>query len=154
MAARRTSWGSPMRSSMAPTSSLGRLTGPIRWAGAAEARGREFADSKVSGAAPAPYRALELMMAAKAAERCEAFADEDEALADLIMSPETRASLYAFDLVQRRARKPAGAPDATLARPVTKVGVVGAGLMATQLAILFLRRLQCPGGSPDFDQER
>jgi 3-hydroxyacyl-CoA dehydrogenase/enoyl-CoA hydratase/carnithine racemase len=118
------------------------------------ARGREFADSKVSGAAPAPYRALELMMAAKAAERCEAFASEDEALADLIMSPEARASLYAFDLVQRRARKPAGAPDATLARPITKIGVVGAGLMATQLALLFLRRLQVPVVITDVDQER
>jgi 3-hydroxyacyl-CoA dehydrogenase/enoyl-CoA hydratase/carnithine racemase len=120
----------------------------------AVARGREFADSKVSGAAPAPYRALELMMAAKTAERSEAFAAEDEALADLIMSPETRASLYAFDLVQRRARKPAGAPDATLARPVTKVGIVGAGLMATQLALLFLRRLQVPVVITDVDQER
>jgi 3-hydroxyacyl-CoA dehydrogenase/enoyl-CoA hydratase/carnithine racemase len=118
------------------------------------ARGREFADSKVSGAAPAPYRALELMMAAKTAERSNAFSAEDEALADLIMSPETRASLYAFDLVQRRSRKPAGAPEATLARPVTKVGVVGAGLMATQLALLFLRRLQVPVVITDVDQER
>jgi 3-hydroxyacyl-CoA dehydrogenase/enoyl-CoA hydratase/carnithine racemase len=118
------------------------------------ARGREFVDSKVSGAAPAPYRALELMTAAKTAERTEAFAAEDEALADLIMCPETRASLYAFDLVQKRARKPAGAPDATLARPVTKVGVIGAGLMATQLALLFLRRLQVPVVITDLDQER
>jgi 3-hydroxyacyl-CoA dehydrogenase/enoyl-CoA hydratase/carnithine racemase len=118
------------------------------------ARGREFVDSKVSGAAPAPYRALELMTAAKTAERTEAFAAEDEALADLIMCPERRASLYAFDLVQKRARKPAGAPDATLARPVTKVGVVGAGLMATQLALLFLRRLQVPVVITDLDQER
>jgi 3-hydroxyacyl-CoA dehydrogenase/enoyl-CoA hydratase/carnithine racemase len=118
------------------------------------ARGREFVDSKVSGAAPAPYRALELMTAAKTAERNEAFAAEDQALADLIMCPETRASLYAFDLVQKRARKPAGAPDATLARPVTKVGIVGAGLMATQLALLFLRRLQTPVVITDLDQER
>ena len=118
------------------------------------ARGREFADSKVSGAAPAPYRALELMMAAKTAERSNAFSAEDEALADLIMSPETRASLYAFDLVQRRSRKPAGAPEATRARPVTKVGVVGAGLMATQLALLLLRRLQVPVVITDVDQER
>jgi 3-hydroxyacyl-CoA dehydrogenase len=118
------------------------------------ARGREFADSKVFGAAPAPYRALELMAAATSAERSEAFAAEDEALADLIMSAETRASLYAFDLVHRRARKPAGAPDVTLARPVTKVGIVGAGLMATQLALLFLRRLQVPVVITDVDQER
>jgi 3-hydroxyacyl-CoA dehydrogenase/enoyl-CoA hydratase/carnithine racemase len=116
-------------------------------------RGREFVDSKVSGAAPAPYKALDLMTAAKTTERSEAFAAEDQALADLIMSPETRANLYAFDLVQKRARKPAGAPDATLARPVTKVGIVGAGLMATQLALLLLRRLQVPVVITDLDQE-
>ena len=115
---------------------------------------REFVDSKVLGAAPAPYRALELMAAAKAADRTEAYAAEDEALADLIMTPELRASLYAFDLVRKRARKPAGAPDATLARPVTKVGIIGAGLMATQLALLFLRRLQVPVVITDIDQER
>ncbi len=46
------------------------------------------------------------------------------------MSEELRSGLYAFDLVQRRAKRPAGAPDKGLARPVTKVGIVGAGLMA------------------------
>jgi 3-hydroxyacyl-CoA dehydrogenase/enoyl-CoA hydratase/carnithine racemase len=118
------------------------------------ARGHSFADSKVFGASPGPYRALELMAAARSTERAVAYAAEDEALADLIMSPELRANLYAFDLVQKRARKPAGAPDPTLARPVTKVGVVGAGLMASQLAILFLRRLQVPVVVTDLDQER
>jgi 3-hydroxyacyl-CoA dehydrogenase/enoyl-CoA hydratase/carnithine racemase len=118
------------------------------------ARGRTFVDSKVFGAAPGPYRALELMAAARTLDRIEAYAAEDEALADLIMSPELRASLYAFDLVQKRARKPAGAPDPTLARPVTKVGIVGAGLMASQLAILFLRRLRVPVVISDLDRER
>jgi 3-hydroxyacyl-CoA dehydrogenase len=118
------------------------------------AQGRSFVDSKVFGASPGPYRALELMTAAKASDRAEAYAAEDEALADLIMSPELRASLYAFDLVQKRARKPAGAPDTTLARPVTKIGIVGAGLMASQLAVLFLRRLQVPVVITDLDQER
>jgi len=118
------------------------------------ARGRTFVDSKVFGASPGPYRALELMAAARISDRIEAYAAEDEALADLIMSPELRASLYAFDLVQRRARKPAGAPDPTLARPVTKVGIVGAGLMASQLAILFLRRLRVPVVISDLDRER
>jgi 3-hydroxyacyl-CoA dehydrogenase/enoyl-CoA hydratase/carnithine racemase len=118
------------------------------------ARGHSFADSKVFGASPGPYRALELMAAARSADRAAAYAAEDEALADLIMSPELRASLYAFDLVRKRARKPAGAPDTTQARPVTKVGIVGAGLMASQLAILFLRRLQVPVVIIDLDQER
>ena len=118
------------------------------------ARGRSFADSKVFGASPGPYRALELMAASRSADRAAAYAAEDEALADLIMSPELRANLYAFDLVRKRARRPAGAPDPTLARPVTKVGIVGAGLMASQLTIVFLRRLNVPVVITDLDQER
>jgi 3-hydroxyacyl-CoA dehydrogenase/enoyl-CoA hydratase/carnithine racemase len=118
------------------------------------AEGRRFVDSKVFGAAPGPYRALELMAAARTSDRSEAYRAEDEALADLIMTPELRASLYAFDLVQKRARKPAGAPDPGLARLVTKVGIIGAGLMASQLALLFLRRLQVPVVITDLDQER
>ena len=121
---------------------------------AAMVQGRSFVDGKVFGASPGAYRALELIAAAKASDRAEAYAAEDEALADLIMSPELRASLYAFDLVQKRARKPAGAPDTALARPVTKIGIVGAGLMASQLAVLFLRRLQVPVVITDLDQER
>ena len=120
----------------------------------AVARGREIADAKVSGAAPAPYEALRLVAMAKEGDRYDVFAAEDEALADLIMSPELRSGLYAFDLVQKRARKPAGAPDPSLARTVGKVGVVGAGLMATQLAVLFLRRLHVPVVISDVDQAR
>ncbi len=118
------------------------------------AEARAFVDAKVGGAAPAPYRALELMSAARTVDRASAYAAEDEVLADLIMSPELRASLYAFELVRKRGRKPAGAPDRGLARPVTKVGVVGAGLMASQLATLFLRRLKVPVVITDLDQER
>ena len=70
------------------------------------------------------------------------------------MGDEFRAGLYAFDLVQKRARRPAGAPDPALARPVTKVGVVGAGLMAGQLALLFARRLHVPVVLTDLDQAR
>ena len=70
------------------------------------------------------------------------------------MSDELRASLYAFDLTQERARRPAGAPDKALARPVTKIGVVGAGLMAAQIALLFARRLQVPVVLTDLDQAR
>ena len=121
---------------------------------AAVARGKAFADAKVSGAAPAPYRALELIDAARSADRVDAFAAEDAALSDLIMSDELRAGLYSFDLVQKRAKRPAGAPDKELARKVTKVGIVGAGLMASQLALLFLRRLQVPVVMSDLDAER
>jgi 3-hydroxyacyl-CoA dehydrogenase len=121
---------------------------------AAVAAARFFADGKLHGAAPAPYRALDLVAAARTATRDEGFAAEDEALADLLLSDELRAGLYAFDLVQKRARRPAGAPDKSLARPVTKVGVVGAGLMAAQIALLFARRLQVPVVLTDLDQAR
>ncbi|WP_327267894.1 3-hydroxyacyl-CoA dehydrogenase NAD-binding domain-containing protein [Streptomyces sp. NBC_01218] len=120
----------------------------------AVARGRAVADSKVHGAAPAAYRALEIIAAAKDGDLGAGFDAEDRALADLIMSGELRSGLYAFNLVQRRAKRPAGAPDKSLARPVTKVGVVGAGLMASQLALLFLRRLEVPVVLTDIDQAR
>jgi 3-hydroxyacyl-CoA dehydrogenase/enoyl-CoA hydratase/carnithine racemase len=104
--------------------------------------------------APAPYRALDLVGAARTATPDEGFAGEQEALADLIMGDELRAGLYSFDLTQKRAKRPAGAPDKALARPVTKVGVIGAGLMAGQLALLFARRLEVPVVLTDLDQER
>jgi 3-hydroxyacyl-CoA dehydrogenase len=118
------------------------------------ARGRALVDAKVHGAAPAPYRALELLALARGGNLEAGFAAEDEALADLVFSDELRAGLYAFDLTQKRARRPAGAPDRSLARPVTKVGVIGAGLMAGQLALLFARRLHAPVVLTDLDQER
>jgi len=118
------------------------------------ARGRALVDAAVHGAAPAPYRALELLTLARTAEFDEGTAAEDEALADLLMSEELRASLYAFDLVQKRGRRPAGAPDPALARPVTTVGIVGAGLMASQLALLFAQRLEVPVVLTDVDPDR
>ncbi len=117
-------------------------------------RGRSTVDARVHGAAPAPYRALDLIAAARTATLDEGFAAEDAALADLLMSEEFRAGGYSFDLVQKRARRPAGAPDRSLARPVTKVGIVGAGLMASQLALLFVRRLRVPVVLTDVDAAR
>lgn len=110
--------------------------------------------SRIGRVAQSPYRALELLKAAKNTDKKTGFAAEDEALADLISGDQFRASIYAFNLVQKRAKKPAGAPDKALARPVTKVGVIGAGLMATQFALLFVRRLQVPVVITDLDQER
>ncbi|MFE6871713.1 3-hydroxyacyl-CoA dehydrogenase NAD-binding domain-containing protein [Kitasatospora sp. NPDC057692] len=125
----------------------------------AVAWGRLVADAKVHGAAPAAYRALDIIAQVKTATLNSAdlqagFDAEDAALADLIMGGELRSGIYAFNLVQRRAKRPVGAPDKSLARPVTKVGVVGAGLMASQLALLFARRLEVPVVLTDIDQER
>ncbi len=123
------------------------------WEAAVSAATRT-AKIRTAGRAPAPFRAIELVRAARTSDRGTAFAAEDRALADLIMGDELRAGLYAFDLVQKRAKRPAGAPDKALARKVTKVGIVGAGLMASQLALLFARNLGVPVVLTDLDQER
>ncbi|AXH91302.1 3-hydroxyacyl-CoA dehydrogenase NAD-binding domain-containing protein [Micromonospora aurantiaca] len=115
---------------------------------------RQTLDQRLHGAVPSAYKALDLLETAKDADFATGTAAEDEALADLVFSEELRSGLYAFDLVQRRAKRPAGAPDKGLARPVTKVGIVGAGLMASQLALLFARRLQVPVVMTDLDQSR
>ena len=109
-------------------------------------------ESRIGRVAKSPYTALELLKAAKNADRKTGFAAEDEALAGLISGDQFRASIYAFNLVQKRAKRPAGAPDKKIARPVTKVGVIGAGLMASQFALLFVRRLRVPVVITDLDQ--
>ena len=115
---------------------------------------RAGVEARIHGATPAPYRALDLVQAARTRSRDEGFAAEDEALTDLVMGDDLRASIYSFDLVQKRAKRPVGVPDKELARPVAKVGIIGAGLMASQLALLFARRLQVPVVMTDLDQER
>ena len=115
---------------------------------------RSAVTDKIHHATPAPYRALDLVQAARTNTRDEGFDAEDEALTDLVMGDEQRASIYAFNLVQKRAKKPFGAPDKSLARTVNKVGIVGAGLMASQLALLFAQRLQVPVVMSDLDQAR
>ena len=115
---------------------------------------KDALDKRLHGAVPSANKALELLALAKDATFSDGTAAETQALADLIMGDESRASLYAFDLVQRRAKRPVGVPDKSLARKVTKVGIVGAGLMASQLALLFARRLQVPVVLTDLDQTR
>lgn len=125
-----------------------------RWA-AAVAAGRDLVEAKISNAAPAPGKVLDIMEANRTMTQAESAALECRTLADLMQSDEFRATVYAFlDLVQKRSKRPAGAPDRKLARPVTKVGVVGAGLMASQLALLFARQLKVPVVMTDIDQSR
>jgi len=115
-----------------------------------KARGR--VDDLVHGAAPAPYRALELIEGALSGWSLEeGYRAEEDAVAELLPGPQAQASLYAFDLVERRAKR---APELGAApRQVGRVGIVGAGLMATQLATLFLRRLELPLVISDVDEE-
>ena len=121
---------------------------------AAIAHARSIVDGKTRGASPGATRTVELLELARTADLDTGYAAEIEALAELLMDDTLRAGLYSFNLVNKRAKRPAGAPDEALARPVTKVGVVGAGLMASQLALLFVRRLNVPVVLTDVDAER
>ncbi|WP_142058141.1 3-hydroxyacyl-CoA dehydrogenase NAD-binding domain-containing protein [Pseudarthrobacter sp. B4EP4b] len=125
-----------------------------RWS-AAVAAGRALVEAKTSNAAPAPGKVLDILEANRTMTQAESAALECETLAELMQTDEFRSTVYAFlDLVQKRSKRPAGAPDRKLARPVTKVGVVGAGLMASQLALVFARQLKVPVVMTDIDQAR
>jgi 3-hydroxyacyl-CoA dehydrogenase/enoyl-CoA hydratase/carnithine racemase len=115
---------------------------------------RGMLESKIGTVPKSPYAALELLDKAKSGTKAEGFAREDEALAELVTGDQFAASMYAFDLVQKRAKRPVGAPDKQLAKKVTKVGIIGAGLMASQFALLFVRKLQVPVLITDLDQAR
>ena len=125
-----------------------------RWAKAIT-MGRALVQAKTSGAAPAPIRVLDVFEANRTLTQAQGAELEVSALTDLMATPQFHNTVYAFlDLVQKRGKRPAGAPDRKLARPVSKVGVVGAGLMAAQLALVFAQKLKVPVVMTDMDQER
>jgi 3-hydroxyacyl-CoA dehydrogenase/enoyl-CoA hydratase/carnithine racemase len=125
-----------------------------RWAAATRAA-RALVAAKTSNAAPAPSTVIDVFEAGATLTQKESARLEVAALTELMQTPQFRDTVYAFlDLVQKRAKRPAGAPDPRLARPVTKVGVVGAGLMASQLALVFARHLKVPVVMTDVDQAR
>ena len=116
-----------------------------------KARGR--LDGQLHGAAPAPYKALDLIEGALSGWSLEeGYAAEEDAVGELLPGRQAQASLYAFDLVDRRAKSAPGRPNVP-PRPIRKVGLVGAGLMAAQLATLFLRRLEVPVAMRDLSED-
>jgi 3-hydroxyacyl-CoA dehydrogenase/enoyl-CoA hydratase/carnithine racemase len=115
-------------------------------------RARTSVDDTVHGAAPAPYTALDLIEGAQHWTIEEGYGREQEAIGELLPGPQAQASLYAFQLVELRAKKHPARPTAPPLK-VSKVGIVGAGLMARQIATLFLRRLEVPIVIRDVKQE-
>jgi 3-hydroxyacyl-CoA dehydrogenase/enoyl-CoA hydratase/carnithine racemase len=115
-------------------------------------KARSRVDDAVHGATRAPYVALDLIAGARDWTTEEGYAAEEQAMAELLVSPQAQAAAYAFTVVERRAKK-GPAVDAG-PRRVQKVGIVGAGLMATQLATLFVKRLEVPVVLRDLEQSR
>ena len=109
---------------------------------------------RVHSGALGPYRALELIKGAAGWSFDEGFQKETEALADMIMSEQFKCGVYSFDLTQRRAKKlPGRPPKEVKGNKIAKIGVIGAGLMASQMALLFAQRYQCPVIMKDIKQE-
>ncbi|XPP25915.1 MAG: 3-hydroxyacyl-CoA dehydrogenase NAD-binding domain-containing protein [Leucobacter sp.] len=131
----------------------GKLERLTKWPAAIKIA-RDTLKARIGTAAKSPYAALELLNAAKDGDIERGFEREDDALTELISGDQFHASIYAFDLVQKRAKRPAGAPPKDLAKKVQKVGVIGAGLMAGQFALLFARKLRVPVLITDLDQAR
>jgi 3-hydroxyacyl-CoA dehydrogenase/enoyl-CoA hydratase/carnithine racemase len=116
-------------------------------------KARSRVDDAVHGATRAPYVALDLIAGAQHWSLGEGYAAEEDAMAELLLSPQAQASAYAFTVVERRSKKPPALPAAK-PRRIQKIGIVGAGLMATQIATQFVKRLEVPVVLRDIEQTR
>ena len=116
-------------------------------------RARFAVDDAVHGAALAPYRALDLIAGAATWSVEDGYRAEEDALADLLPGPQAQASVYAYGLIERRVKRGVGIPEASPAASSASGSSVP-GLMATQLATLFLRRLEVPVVIGDVDEAR
>ena len=119
------------------------------------ARAATTLDARLHGAAPAYAHVLDLVARAGGRDREAGFRAEDDALSRLLLSDEARAALYAAELTGRGARRAARAEGGDVVpREVRRVGIVGAGLMAAQLAVLLGTRLDVPVAMREVDEER
>jgi 3-hydroxyacyl-CoA dehydrogenase/enoyl-CoA hydratase/carnithine racemase len=115
------------------------------------AAARRAADDRTHGATDAPYLAIDLIeFAARGGDLQEGLRREEDALARLLPARQAQAAIYSFDLTRQRVKRQPGKPDVP-ARPVRKVGIVGAGLMGAQLGALFLKQLETPLVLKDID---
>ena len=111
---------------------------------------REWAARLELQGAPAVGRALQLLQQLPGSRLEDALQREAEALADLTTSPAAAGSLYSAELLRRG--KPGRTPVEG-AREITRVGVAGAGLMASQIAAQLALGLQVPVIMRDLDPE-
>lgn len=117
--------------------------------GHAETR-RTWAARLEAQGAPAVGRALALLQELPGSTLSEALAREAAALEELVRSDGAAASMYSAEMLRR------GRPGRTPvdgAREIRRVGVAGAGLMASQIAAQLALGLQVPVVMRDLDAE-
>ncbi|WP_373689345.1 3-hydroxyacyl-CoA dehydrogenase family protein, partial [Rothia santali] len=125
-------------------------------------QGRRLRPGLPRGARPPPPAAghrgpaaLRLFADSPVQDRAASRRAQVEALGRLAAGDQFPAAVYAMlELVQRRGKRPSMVPPGARPARVGHVGVVGAGLMAAQLAVLFLTRLRVPVVVSDVDRER
>ena len=83
----------------------GKIERAVKW-DVAVGIARKMLESRIGTVARSPYKALELLKAAKNTDKQTGFTAENEALADLVAGDQLHASIYAFNLVQKRAKHP------------------------------------------------
>jgi 3-hydroxyacyl-CoA dehydrogenase/enoyl-CoA hydratase/carnithine racemase len=105
-------------------------------AGSASARILET----TAGRNPAPTVALEVMLAGARRELDEACQCEAEAMAGLLGTPVNRALMNVFFLTNRHKKETRPGTLAGKPRAVKSVGIIGAGIMGTSIAVLHVKR--------------
>ncbi|MFC0580897.1 3-hydroxyacyl-CoA dehydrogenase NAD-binding domain-containing protein [Micrococcoides hystricis] len=110
--------------------------------------------SRTRGIPPAPAKVLEAVVFAERGDAEGSRNAQIEILSELILTTEFQNTVYSYmELLQKRAKRPAGVPTDVQPRPISKVGVVGAGLMASQLALVFAQALQVPVHMTDINED-
>ncbi|MFD4008015.1 3-hydroxyacyl-CoA dehydrogenase NAD-binding domain-containing protein [Brachybacterium paraconglomeratum] len=110
---------------------------------------RAWAQRLEAQGAPAVGRALILLQQLPGSTLEDALTREGDALAELVRSDAASASLYSAELLRRG--KPGRTPVEG-AREITRVGVAGAGLMASQIAAQLALGLKVPVVMRDLDE--
>ncbi|MEV0867110.1 3-hydroxyacyl-CoA dehydrogenase NAD-binding domain-containing protein [Brachybacterium paraconglomeratum] len=110
---------------------------------------RAWAQRLEAQGAPAVGRALILLQQLPGSTLEDALTREGDALAELVRSDAAAASLYSAELLRRG--KPGRTPIEG-AREITRVGVAGAGLMASQIAAQLALGLKVPVVMRDLDE--
>ncbi len=108
------------------------------------------AERRDAQGAPAVKRALQLIAQLPGSTLEGALARESDALLELVESDAAEGALYAAELLRRS--KPGREPVAG-ATQLAKVGVAGAGLMASQIAAQLARGLRVPVIMRDLDEQ-